>query len=74
MRVATITAGSNGGTADISVMDDDIVEGNETFIMTLMVPSSLGPGIITGAITNATVTIIDTTSELCYWYCLFAFL
>ena len=74
MQVATITAGSNSGTADIPVTDDNIVEGDETFSMSLTVPSSLGPRIITGAITSATVTIIDTTSELSYWYSLFAFM
>ena len=41
--------------------DDNIVEGNEMFRMSLNVPSSLGPEIIAGSITNATVTIIDTT-------------
>ena len=44
--------------------NDDIVEGNETFSMSLTMPSSLGHRIITGTITSATVTIIDTSSEL----------
>ena len=41
--------------------DDNIVEGNEMFSMSLNVPPSLGPEIIAGSVTNATVTIIDTT-------------
>ena len=50
---------------NIPVTDDSIVEGDETFSMSLTVPSSLGPGITTGTITSATVTIIDTTGK-CY--------
>ena len=59
-----ITAGTNSSMVNIPVTNDDIVEGNETISMSLTVPSSLGPGITTGAITSATVTIIDTSSEL----------
>ena len=70
----TITAGNNSSMVNIPVTDDDIVEGDETFSMSLTVPSSLGPGVRTGTITSATVTINDTTSELCYRYCLFPFL
>ena len=59
---ATITAGTNSSTVDITVINDDIVEGNETFNVTANVPTS--PGILAGAITIATVTIIDSTSML----------
>ena len=45
----------------VAVTNDNIVERNETFNISLNVPSSLGPGITAGAITSATVTIIDTT-------------
>ena len=51
----------------IQIFDDNIVEGDETFSMSLTVPSSLGPGITTGAITSATVTIVDTTGKHYYW-------
>ena len=61
-QTATITAGTNNSTINITVINDDIVEGNETFNMTLDVPTSRG--IIAGAITRATVTIIDSTSML----------
>ena len=48
---------------NIPVTDDNIVEGDETFSMSLTVPSSLSPGIATGTITSAAVTIIDTTGQ-----------
>ena len=48
---------------NIPVTDDNIVEGDETFSISLTVPSSLGPGITTGTITSAVITIIDTSSE-----------
>ena len=63
MQTVTITAGTNSSMVHIPVTDDNIVEGDETFSMSLTVTSSLGPGIRTGAITSATVTIIDTSSE-----------
>ena len=64
MQTVKLSAGSNISSMNISVKDDNIVEGNETFSMHLAIPSSLGPGIITGTITSATATIIDTSSEL----------
>ena len=50
---------------NIPVTDDNIAEGDETFSMSLTVPSSLGPVITTGTVTSATVIIIDTTGK-CY--------
>ena len=65
--MATITAGNSIGTVNVTVINDNIVEGNETFDMSLTVPSSFGPRIKAGNITSATATIIDTSSELhCY--------
>ena len=46
---------------NISVTNENIVEGDEMFTMSLNVPVS--PGIIAGAITMATATIIDTSSR-----------
>ena len=66
-QAVTITAGTNSTLVNIPVTVDDIVEGDKTFSMSLTVPSSLGPGITTGTITSATVTIIDTSSELCHY-------
>ena len=64
MQTVKLSAGSNISSVNISVKDDNIVEGNETFNMHLAIPSSLGPGITTGTITSAIATIIDTSSEL----------
>ena len=50
---------------NIPVINDDIVEEDETFSMSLSVPSSLGPEVTTGTITSATGTINDTPSEYC---------
>ena len=47
-------------------MGDNIVEGDEMFIMSLNVPSSNGPGIIAGDVTRATGIIMDSTSKLKY--------
>ena len=66
-QTVTIIAGTNSSTISIPVINDNIVEGNETFNMSLTMPSSLCPGITTGAITSATATIIDTSSELKCW-------
>ena len=66
-QTVTIIAGTNSSMVNIPVKDDNIVEGDETFSMSLTVPSSFGPGIITGTITSATVTIIDTTGK--YYHC-----
>lgn len=61
-QTVTITAGTSNSTVDITVINDDIVEGNEMFTMTLNVPTS--PGITAGDITMASATIIDTSSRL----------
>ena len=68
IQTVTIVAGTNSSEVNIQVINDSIVEGDETFRMILSVPSSLGPEIATGIITSATVTIIDTSSELNHWY------
>ena len=59
--IATIPAGATNTTVRVAVTSDNIVEGNETFYMNLNVPSSLGPGVVAGSITNATGIIIDST-------------
>ena len=67
-QIATIIAGANTSTVNIAVTDDNIVERNETFHMSLALPSFLGPRIMTGNITGATGTIIDTSSKYCYYF------
>ena len=48
---------------NITLNDDDIAEGDETFNMTLSVLYSLSPRIAAGTITSAIGIIVDTTGE-----------
>ena len=59
---ATIPAGATNTTVRVAVIDDDIVEINETFKMNLTVPS-LHQGIGAGSLTSATGIIVDTTTS-----------
>ena len=59
--IATIPAGATNTTVRVAVTNDNIVEGNEIFSMSLNVSSSLGPGVVAGSITNATGIIIDSS-------------
>ena len=63
MKTAKIVAGTSGSMVNIQVMDDKIVEKNETFDINLNIPPELSPGVVAGSIARATVTIIDTTSK-----------
>ena len=67
MQTVTIINGTNSITVNIPVIDDDIVEGDEMFNITLSLPSSLnGAGVVLANdndIVSATGIIIDTTSE-----------
>ena len=65
LQTITIVTGTNNSTVNILVYNDTVVEGDETFDISLTVPSLLGPGITSGSITKASVIIIDTTSKLC---------
>ena len=49
----------------VPVMDDDIVEENETFIVTVHIPSSVYKGITAGDRDSATIIITDSTGEWC---------
>ena len=60
---ATIPAGDTDTTVRVAVTDDDIVEGNETFYMTLYVPSSLAPGVVAGTNSSALGIIIDSSGK-----------
>ena len=62
-QTATIIAGKDSATVNITIMDDTIIEGNENFNMSLSVPSLFGPGIKLGDKSKAIGVIIDTTSE-----------
>ena len=67
MHTVTIAAGANSTTVNISVIDDDIVEADEMFNITLSLLSSLnGAGVVLANdndIVSVTGIIIDTTSE-----------
>ena len=60
---ATIPVNTTTTTVRVPVMSDNIVEGDETFNMSLNVPSSLGPGIVAGSVTSAIGIILDSTSK-----------
>ena len=51
---------------NISIIDDDILEGNEIFLLTILQDSlsnNSDINIFIGNYSQATVTIVDTTSE-----------
>ena len=52
----------------VAVTDDNIVEGDEMFTMSLNVPSSLAPGIVAGSVTSATGIILDSSSKTGFYY------
>ena len=58
---AKFPAGATNTTVRVAVTNDNIVEGDEMFSMSLNVSSYLGSKIVAGLITNATGIIIDTT-------------
>ena len=62
-HTATITTGSDRTSLSIPVNDDDIVEGNEDFVVFIEM-SSLPNGFVLGAVSQATVTVRDEDSKL----------
>ena len=65
---ATFDSGMTMSSVSVPVMDDMLAEGvNETFDLTLNVPSSLGPAITAGGRNTAEGDIIDTTSEYAHY-------
>ena len=59
----TFPAGVTSVAFNISVINDTILEGNESFTLTIM-NSSLLSRVDLGIPDNTTVTIVDTTGEL----------
>ena len=61
----TFTAGVTSVSLYVIINNDNILEGNETFILTIANSSLNNQGFIftVGAYDKATVTIIDTTSK-----------
>lgn len=58
----TFTAGSTMESVTIPIINDNIIEGNETFRVTINPISMLG--IVTGTPDTAVVTIIETTGKI----------
>ena len=54
----TIPAGMTNATFDVSITDDNILEVNEDFMLTID-PSSLSPNVTPGNPYQTTVTIVD---------------
>ncbi|WP_282127053.1 Calx-beta domain-containing protein, partial [Marinifilum flexuosum] len=59
----TIPANTSNGTIDVSVIDNNILESDETVIVTLTSITSGDPQAIIGASSSATVTISDDDSS-----------
>ena len=60
--IATFPAGVTNTTVRVAVTNDNIVEGDEMFSMSLNVPSSLSPAISAGSVSSAIGTIIDSST------------
>ena len=56
----------------VPVIADDVIEGKETFHVSLSSPSLINKGIIIGDGNTATVTITDSTSEYIQIFCVVA--
>ena len=54
----TFPAGQTTTTFDVPINDDNILEGNENFMLTIS-PSSLPINVVVGDPSQATVTILD---------------
>ena len=64
----TFLAGSTTATFNVPINDDDILEGNETFMLTI--DPSLPDGVTRGTPSEATVTIVDDDRKFYYqWFC-----
>ena len=62
----TIPAGETFFPVSISITDDDIVEGNETFILTIDDDSLPNRVMLRQQCSIMDVTIVDDDSELCF--------
>ena len=61
--MATFTAGTNSTTVNLTLINDSIAEGPETFDLTITIPPSLRGQVIPGTITEAVGNITDDTGE-----------
>ena len=63
----TINAGQTTATFDVAINDDNILEGNENFMLTIN-SSSLPTGVTRGDLGQAAVTIMDNDRKLLLSY------
>ena len=64
-EVVTFLPGSTEECADLSIIDDDMVEPTETF---LVLVSSLDAGVTITSPSQATVSILDNDQRECHYY------
>ena len=60
---ATFIAGTTTTAVTVSLINDTIVEGPETFDLTITIPPSLNSRVILGTVTKATGNITDNTGK-----------
>ena len=63
-----ILAGETDVQFDVMINDDDVLEGNETFYLTINLTTSLPSYIVVGNPGQATVTIVDNDGKYGYSY------
>ena len=61
---ATFIAGTTTTAVNVSLINDTIVEGPETFDLTITILSSLNDRVILGTVTKATGNITDNTGRI----------
>ena len=67
MYTVTFSAGVNSSQLNILITDDNILEDNETFNLTIN-QSSLPDGVVVGDRSQVTVTIVDDDGECGRFY------
>ena len=63
MLTASFASRTIMSNVSVPVSRDMILEGNEEFDLTLIIPSSVGRGIELGSISTAVGVIVDSTSK-----------
>ena len=55
----TIPAGETRVSFNVTLQNDDMLEGNENFELVIVIPGSLVAGIVRGRLNRAMITIVD---------------
>ena len=61
--MATFSAGMTFASFDVTIINDNMLETNENFSLEI-ISSSLPTGVIVGAVSQSTVTIVDDDGKL----------